>query len=242
METLRPAVSPLTAYAVIATPRSGTELLCDALASTGLAGKPREHLRPFHQMKLRDFNYDSNCYLQHLMSEHHNASQVFGTKLISHFLREHLRSSPQLGTTLSRFRFVRLIREDKVGQAISSMIATKLGRWHVRSSREHAIYASQLDMLEIDITDFAAVRRNEMTLRRDELFLDGFLEVHSVSPLVISYEDLVSDARNTVSRVLDFLDIKYDQPTDISVSLKPTSSRISEIVRSQYNSGGAAKR
>jgi len=135
-----------------------------------------------------------------------------------------------------------LIREDKVGQAISSMIATKLGRWHVRSSREHAIYASQLDMLEIDITDFAAVRRNEMTLRRDELFLDGFLEVHSVSPLVISYEDLVSDARNTVSRVLDFLDIKYDQPTDISVSLKPTSSRISEIVRSQYNSGGAAKR
>ena len=64
-----PAASSLRCYIVCSTPRSGSSLLCRALASMGIAGTPTEYFNPVTRASLT------------ARSRRTSANGVFGTKL-----------------------------------------------------------------------------------------------------------------------------------------------------------------
>src|SRR5258707_11620961 len=104
------------AYLVCSTPRSGSTLLCDALAKTGLAGNPGEFFDPkYTEIFSRKYSIlRREEYLKSIMEHCTSPNGVFGAKIHSFQLR-HLAAeitpgadqSPEaLRTALPRLQFI----------------------------------------------------------------------------------------------------------------------------------------
>jgi LPS sulfotransferase NodH len=140
---VRPARSPGAAYVICATPRTGSYLLCDALARTGVAGRPTEHLsgtyQRFYEKRWHTGSYAE--YLDRALAEGTTPNGVFGTKLHRHQLDHVVRqvtgekvSPPQVGAEVVRqllgeAAWVFLRRRDTVAQAISYTRSMQTDVW-----------------------------------------------------------------------------------------------------------------
>jgi len=237
-----PFHAPRLAYAIIGTPRCGSELLCEALRSLGEAGIPQEHLRSQSETITKYCHFDCVRYLRILMSRRITANGVFGTKLISHFLMEHLKSSPGLELLLSEFKFIYVVRDDLIDQAISAMLASKTNVWHVRTENERMDYLATLENLTITRYDVQRVVELSEAFARQSRYIAEFLKRHGIAPLVVKYEDLVADLTTQVLAIFSFLNIQTKVRSPLSVTVRSTHSKVSETVRAMYDASAGKVR
>jgi LPS sulfotransferase NodH len=225
--------APRVAYAIVSTPRCGSEFLCEALASTGVAGYPREHLRS-HTERLRfHWQLDATTYLRAVMARRFTPNGVFGTKLISHFLFSHLSWSPDLERTLAEFRFIRLLRRDAIGQAISAAIASQTGTYHVRNAVQQERYEARLRGVSVTDGVLRLVAEIQTAFAEQERDLDELLRRIDASPLVIHYEELIDDPLPQVRAILSFLGVAASIDS-VCVRVRKTESPLSNVVREIY--------
>jgi trehalose 2-sulfotransferase len=224
---------PRVAFAIVCTPRSGSEFLCEALRSTGVAGYPREHLRSHTEALARYWQLDPSRYLEVHMAEHATPNGVFGTKLISHFLLDHVRAAPGLERTLAGFRFIRLSRRDAIGQAISAMIASRTGTYHVRDAGEQSVYQNRLRGVAVTDAELRQVGDLQAAFAAQEAELDELLRRMGATPLTIHYEDLIVEPLPHIRAILSFLGVAASID-GISVKVRKTESRLSHVVRRRY--------
>jgi trehalose 2-sulfotransferase len=225
--------APESAYAVLSVPRTGTEFLCEALRSTNAAGYPKEHLRLHTETLTKYCRFDPNRFLLTLMLRLQTKNRVFGTKLISHFLMSHIKLCPAIDETLAGFKYVRVSRRDVVGQAISAMLASKTGTYHIRNEAEQKRYRERLVESQIDPADLRRVEQLRQNYARQNRQIDEFLDRHSISPLDIAFEDLIEHPLKNVNAILSFLGAPTGV-TKILVEVKQTRDTITENVRSMY--------
>jgi LPS sulfotransferase NodH len=228
-----PATPAAIRYAIVGTPRCGSEFLCHALSSTNAAGFPEEHLRLETQLLTRYARFDCARYFRILMSRRTTSNGAFGTKIISHFLHDHLSRVPALKDELRRFTFVHVIRRDRVRQAISALLASKTGIWHVRNEKEQANYRRLLANVTIDDSDLQWVKWLSGGFERENRQLHELLTKRKWPAITVYYEDLVSRPAEQLRSILTFLEIDAD-PAKISVGLKPTRSDFSDDVHRMY--------
>ena len=203
---------PLKSYFICFTVRSGSTLLSQLLADTGIAGQPKEHF--YHNIapeKPRgDCIPDYGAYLKQVLDADTSANGVFGSKVGGGYWRDferRLRSidgfaNLPLKAALDRFfpdlRYLHLTRRNKVRQAVSHWRAIQTGRW------------SSLDAVSKPAPryDFAAIDHllQEIILR-EAVWAEHFSE-HGILPLVITFEDFVEQPAATVCAILDFLEIE----------------------------------
>ena len=224
---------PDVAYAILSVPRTGTEFLCEALRSTNLAGYPKEHLRLQTESLTKYCRFDPNRFLLNLMMRLQTKNRVFGTKLISHFLLNHIKLCPALDRTLTDFKYVRVSRRDVVGQAISAMLASKTGTYHIRNETEQKRYRERLVASQIVPADLRRVEQLRQNYANQNRQIDNFLEHHSISPLNIAFEDLIEQPLQNVNAILSFLGFPAGVEK-ILVEVKQTRDTITETVRSMY--------
>ena len=197
-----PVKYPQIAYAIVSTPRSGSTALCEALAATQIAGFPTEHLRTPALFLTKYCKFDPLRYLQLLMTYQTTKNGVFGTKLISHFLEGY-----QASLSFDNFKFIYLIRRDKIAQAVSAFIATKTNMWHIYSEEQSKKYQSKLKTINIQDSDLERVHNTYHNCLRQELFLDHFFERYNISPLIIEYEEFAALPGVTLTKIMNYLNI-----------------------------------
>jgi trehalose 2-sulfotransferase len=230
----QPVSRPPVSYAIVGTPRCGSEFLCDALRATGQAGFPEEHLRMESQLLTHYSGFDCLKYFRALMSRRTTPNGVFGTKIISHFLIEHLRHARGLRRELRRLQYVHIVRQDRVGQAISAMIAEKAGIWHLRSNDDRDRYRRRLESMTIDEQDLLQVDRLLTRFRSHDRKLARFLRKHRLPAMTVTYEDLTGDPARHLTSILSFLHLDV-RATDVTVGVEPTRSTLSDLVRARYS-------
>ena len=134
-----------TAYLICTTPRTGSTLLCEGLASTGRIGLAREYFSlPLARLAALKWRCrDLACYLQCIAEQpealgqcilkiHWDQLDLFLARL----------STPRgvddvallMGGVAETVRVVHLVRDDVVKQAVSNVVAIQRGRWHARDS------------------------------------------------------------------------------------------------------------
>src|SRR5437870_4346527 len=91
------------AYVMCATPRSGSNWLCELLRATGVAGRPDEYL------------WYGDYSLQRILDEGTGEDGVFGCKL----MWDQIDGAQELLNALPGVRYLWLRRTDKVRQGIS---------------------------------------------------------------------------------------------------------------------------
>lgn len=223
---------PNISYFIMATPRSGSFLLCEALINTNLAGRPTEYFGPAQTRSLLK-GWDAPNYvacLARIMEDGTTSNGVFGAKIIWQFLEDfvdHLRdihgyeklSIPHLMSTIfPHLSYIWITRRDKVRQAISYWKALQTDEWigiedgqtQVQITASKSALAEngkrQPSKKEV-LFDFKTIERLRRGLEEDEREMQQYFATCQVQPLKIVYEDFVGTYEETVLQVLDYLRI-----------------------------------
>jgi LPS sulfotransferase NodH len=210
---------PQLSYTIWFSQRTGSTLLCQALESTGIAGRPREWLLG-DDLLVRYGASDSVELRERLWEAGSTANGVFGLKFSfyePHFSRVlaelgRLPGCPEAGNVRAdvwhhafpRCRHIFMTRRNKVRLAVSWWKAIKTAEWHRETGRSSR---------KIDLTDaysFEAIDHLCCESVMREAGIQAFFSEAGVVPLTIVYEDFVRDYEGTVLRVL------YDLGLDTS--------------------------
>ena len=140
------------AYLVCTTPRTGNGLLCDTLWETGLFGRPDEYFcdSGYHpEYAVDDDKRDIRRYIRKVLNLGTGPNGVFGAKIMwNHFneLVTAIDTTRQTGTTPDRSilvqcfpaatKYIWLVRNDKLRQAISLYKRKATGVFSIRGKRE----------------------------------------------------------------------------------------------------------
>jgi len=199
------------AYIIAATPRSGSYLLCEALERTGVAGMPHEYA-PVDESQSWRKHYGFASHLEYFYQFRKlctTPNGITGCKLmwsqlaglstdVTRYVGMRRESDlERLEFFLGRVGFVRLVRRDRLRQAISLIRAMQTEVW---SSRYATAEDSPLARYDREAITWALAK-----LSREYSLWQAFI-ANSGRPMIeIAYEDFSSDYRQGAAAVLEFL-------------------------------------
>ena len=216
-------VSPTATYIICTNPRSGSWLLSEGLTATSLAGKPREWFNILEEQQYRarwrmghssDLSYET--YLDLARAESTTANGISGIKLHYYQFAElpktleaienfrGLAPARLMARLFPQARYLWLTRRDKPRQAISFFMASSTDEWW---SIEGITPAKREGSIETPEFDPLAIARVEQVLVESDAKWQAHFEHNQIAPLVIHYEDLLSDYPGTIVSVLKWLGV-----------------------------------
>ncbi|MBX3055951.1 MAG: hypothetical protein KF770_05705 [Anaerolineae bacterium] len=226
-------MTPTRSYIICAMPRSGTHLLGEALTNTGIAGKPDEYfICDAHGRLPNEVGHVPEIYGQMTLPEFRDfvlqfgstPNGVFGITIMDTYLSQivknyrqlpayrHLNRKQLLDTLFYEPRYIWLIRQDKVKQAISWSKALQTDVWGEQgnaaiSSRTHISPQSPS-------FTYKGIERLRRTLVKAEARWEKYFKENNIQPFKVIYEELVHNYEQTAVDILDFLDIP--RPPELS--------------------------
>jgi len=183
--------NPRCVFIICTSPRSGSNLLCEFIESTGRMGKPREY---FNAMGRRlfddpDFPDEPEAQVRRAFEIGASADGVFGLKVFAEQMPFALQS-PTFCGLLPRAHFIHLRRDDLLGQAVSLARATRTGQYRASQAqiREPAYDAGDIE---------AALTR----IALEHASWRAYFARNDLDPLQLTYEELVSAPDEVVGAI-----------------------------------------
>jgi trehalose 2-sulfotransferase len=282
---------PNRSYLVCATPRSGSTLVCEALAETGVAGRPEEYFealrhsgrprRPdeyflgVEDQSIRDHlgeraigseppprsplwsraAYDR--YLEWAFEAGTTPNGNFGAKLMWGYFGEFvslLRNVPAyrdvplaelLPTVFPDLTFVRVVRANKVRQAVSLWKAVQTANWREEqaSSAAGSIEADGSPPYRSFIEEhrpqlrfhYKAINHLLEQLLIEEASWDAFFEHSGIRPILVLYENFASSYEQSTLNLLERMDLSVPEDFEFAPAMKRQSDGINDDWTRRYS-------
>ncbi len=271
--------TPQRSYLVCSTPRSGSTLVCQALAQSGVAGRPEEYFealrhsgrprRPeeyftgttdvsiLDHLKERGVGdeppqrsplwsrtaYDR--YLEWAFAAGTTDNGVFGAKLMWGYLGDFvslLRNIPAfrdlpltdlLPAVFPDVRFVRVIRANKVRQAVSLWKAVQTATWSEAADAPARAgappYKSFLEESRPGLRfHHRAIEHLLDQILVQEALWDAFFAYTGITPTLVLYENFARDFTTSTVRLLERLDVEAPDESVLRPPLKRQSDAIND--------------
>jgi LPS sulfotransferase NodH len=213
---------PGISYIICATPRSGSNLLCEALSTTGMAGKPTEHFiswgRAVHAPeKLKSDvatsrNLTSGAYMRELFDEGTTANGVFGTKTMWRDFEvvidklktlvecQNRPTQEVLDAVFPNLHYIYISRKDKVRQAVSLAKAAQSEEWELRGTKSHAETARKGNL----VYDFDEISECHAQILEQEKAWEAYFDEASITPYRVIYETFIDSYEQTILDILTY--------------------------------------
>lgn len=188
-----PASDGLRGYAVCAAPRSGTNVLCQLLASTGVLGRPLEYFNApgRRTWDIADYPDDPREQIAAVLRYGRTPNGVYGLKVFA-FQADAL--GLPWAATLPDLRFVHLRRRDMLGQALSWARADQTGAYRAAAAPQRA-----------PGYDPGLIEDRLRRVATEEARWRLFFARNGVTPLELFYEDVVRSPAGAVRAVADLV-------------------------------------
>jgi len=186
-------------YVVCATPRCGSNYLCQLLASTGVLGDPREYFNPTgrrHYDGDPDYPADARGQLGRVLTTGRTPNDVYGLKIHPFQLAE-LPADLDPLAELPRLHVVRMVREDRLGQALSWTRAQQSGQFRATDAPSARVHY-----------DRDHIERSLGFLADEEAQWERTLAGRGLPETTVSYEELVADPQAAVDRVARLIGVR----------------------------------
>ncbi len=194
---------------VLSTQRSGSTMVCDDLTGTNRLGRPSEYfikvikgIGKCSPEQLRSLIYES-------LEKGETSNGILGLKIMANqilpigkalSLSELCNDESNERCFYSFFKdavFIRVIREDKIAQAVSRVIARQTGVYHVADTitgLEGMLGKISKKRDEKLLTyDYEAILKEVKNIKEEEDYLDRFFCIYNLTPLPIVYEKAIED-------------------------------------------------
>jgi len=192
-------------YAVCTTGRSGSNVLCQYLASTGLLGRPREYFNAAARRMYDhpDYPDERGRQIEHVLTTGATANGIYGIKVFpGHFdLVAETLAWPRL---LPDLRFLLLQRHDLLGQAISSLRESQTGQWR-----------STMPVQGTPSYDGDRIHECLRGIVRDYARWELFFARNGIEPTRVAYETLVDDPQACVDDIAAVFGLRGRTPIDM---------------------------
>jgi LPS sulfotransferase NodH len=284
-------MQPQRSYIVCATPRSGSTLVCHALADTGVAGRPEEYFealrhsgrprRPeeyflgVEDQSIRDHlgeralgseppprsplwsraAYDR--YLEWAFEAGTTPNGVFGAKLMWGYFGDFvslLRNVPDyrdvsladlLPEVFPELTFVRVIRANKLRQAVSLWKAVQTATWREDQAKAKASsveedgsppYKSFIEEHRPQLRfHYRAIGHLLDQILVEEAAWDAFFEHSGIKPVLILYENFEADYETSTLRLLERLDLSPPEGFAFEPRMKRQSDGLNDDWTRRYS-------
>ncbi|MEO1538120.1 MAG: Stf0 family sulfotransferase [Pseudomonadota bacterium] len=238
-----------TGYVICTAPRSGSTLLCRMLAATGVAGDP-ESL--FHRPSLDDWAKRIGVARAPDASDAEFAREIFRAAIETgrgdtpvfafrqqphalRFLCDTLRELiPEAKTDAARLarvfgplRYVHLMRDDKLAQAVSLVIAEQSGLWH--RNADGSDYERLAPPKEPVFDPDAIAAAIEDFVIHDRKW-NLWFAANDIEPYRLGYEDLIAAPEAELSRLLAWLDLDSSRAQGV----QPPLARLADDVNRDW--------
>jgi LPS sulfotransferase NodH len=198
---------PRVSYMVCSIPRSGSSLLCELLAGTGLAGAPAEFFHPDKMRALRR-RWEARTvddYLRELLARKTSPNGVFGAK--AHWEQYHpLFGDADPRGVLPDPLLVFITRHDRLRQAVSWVRALQTLEWAAQNGPREKSDAA---------FDSEHITRKLGRIDREEDAWEALFERHGLTPHRVVYEDFVAAQEATVRQVLEAVGVEAPPSLDL---------------------------
>jgi LPS sulfotransferase NodH len=222
-------------YLVCATHRSGSNLLCQALWHTDLAGRPQEFFSPTHAAKISethelgvDPNADYVGYLNALMAKRATSNGVFGGKIMwPHLETFHEQIGGSLADVFPNLSYIWVRRDDKLLQAISHWKAKQTKVYN--SLQENSVPAEELKF------DYEEIRKIVKRFTEQDEAWGAFFEQNGIEPFEVHYEAFANDYEATTRKMVEFLGVNIPDEFRVKpLTYKKLADEINEAWQKQY--------
>ena len=225
---------------ILSTQRSGSTMVCDDIAGTGVLGRPSEYFIKV----LQELNNNDSSQLKKLIFDVDKKGQtengIISVKIMSNQIRGIGKALLNSGVSAEiapevafvnyylNTAFVRVIRNDKVSQAVSRIMARGTKVYHSAddiSGLEGMV--GRLDTVRVEedvIYDEDIITTEIKKIKQEESYLNNFIDKYNLPVCEVIYEDAVLD-RGYISEVADLLGINDFKLCDRR--LKKVSGKIS---------------
>jgi LPS sulfotransferase NodH len=189
-------------YAVCTSGRSGSNLLCQYLASTGVLGRPLEYFNAAARRMFGapEFPDDPERQIKWVLTAGATDNGIFGIKVFPAQI-DHAAKSIAWSRMLPNLAFVLLKRRDLLGQAISNLRATQTRQWR-----------STLPPQGSPAYDGPQIYAHLRDAVRDYARWDLFFARRGIAPTTIWYEDMLLDAQAAVDKVASLFGLQGQAP------------------------------
>jgi LPS sulfotransferase NodH len=198
-------------------------LLSEGLASTSVAGNPREWFNEAEEQHRRaQWCVEQSTapvystYLARVLEQGTTPNGIFGIKLHYYQFTElsvkfgtiekykGMERSQLLSALFPNLKYIWLTRRDKIRQAISYLRACQTNQWWLIEGVAPGKRKECVDKLSFDPL---AIARLEKILAQNDCRWQHYFESNQLCPLKIYYEDLVADYSGTIISVLKWLNV-----------------------------------
>jgi len=221
-------------YLICATPRSGSSLLCNLMANTGILGKNNTERISTDLIISIDWNKkDLTGFFEELFESTSTPDEVSGFKIQGHQIKNLVKELNKThkyrnvsANNIIRFfpknlKYIWLSRKDKLRQAISLSKAWKTG-----------IFSIHKDQKRIPSTDIAfdsgSIIGAVKELKEQEVLWRNFFEKNKIKPLKLEYEKFIKDFRGTLIEILIYLEVPIPKNLIVKTNLLKQSDKLSE--------------
>lgn len=230
-------------YIICGTPRTGSTLLCDLLASTKVAGNPDSYfmrdIDPRWAERLglprRDGRSDaeySHAYLRAVIEAGRSGTGIFGLRLmhenledLSALIDEAFPKLPsdkaRLERAFGKILYIHLARENKLAQAISMVKAEQTGLWHIAPD------GSEIERLappRDPAYDFDRIARKVAELAQYDAAWLSWFDQQSIEPLRVGYEQLSANPAKVLALICGALNV----PAPDANTIRPGVAKLSD--------------
>lgn len=239
----------IQSYIICGTPRSGSTLICEMLAASGVAGRPNSYFRPQDiawwaekwGVSLVDgietVGFDL-AYLEALRREGSAGTGVLGLRIMYSSLVEAERrlnraagvvrgAKDALDQAFGPVLYIHLSRQDKLGQAVSLARAEQTGLWHLRAD------GSVLEGGEVQPEpryDGARIGAILDELERDDAAWGDYFAGNALAPLRLSYEGVTAGPQQALGEILSRLGL---EPA-IAATLPTPTAKMADRLSAQW--------
>ena len=222
---------PQCSYLICSVPRSGSNLMCELLSATGLAGAPTELFNPgFMPVLKQHWGVETTEeYVDQLLARKTGPNGVFGAKVgWGQYRTVFGDGDPR--ERLPNLHLLFMTRRDRLRQAVSWVRAIQSRRWQ-------SIQRGRPDgAVEFDPEHIA--RKLRRIARAEEAWRAMF-ERHGIEPFEMVYEDLVADQDRTLRGALEFIGVEPPARLDVEPTLGRLADEVSEAWVERYRAEAA---
>jgi LPS sulfotransferase NodH len=235
---------PSICYWICATPRSGSTALCNALSTTGVAGRPSEYLTEQNRERALE-HFEARSFqelLSRIQQQTTTPNGAFGLKTSSapgyldDLLNEVRRLSPgatldeALAAAFPNLRLVFLTRRNKVRQAVSQWRAIQSDLWHL--PRDGSNKAPPENVYRFEAIDTLV---HDIIMR--EAAWQQFFDQLGIAPLTVVYEDFAAQPEQVTRQILTYLGLEPAPDWHLAeLPHRPIADELSERWVQRYRS------
>lgn len=235
------------AYIICGTPRSGSTLLCEMLARSGLAGRPHSYFRE------PDIAYWAEqwgvalsdgietaafdrAYLAAMREAGSAGTGIFGLRIMySSLVHARLRLERATGTqgevaellqaAFGPLLYIHLSRGDKLGQAVSLVRAEQTGLWHLNA--DGSVLEGGREQPE-PVYDGVRIGVVLDELESDDRAWERFFAEQGIAPLRLTYEGVTAAPQRALGEIFAALGLDPVAAETIAV---PTAKMADAVSR-----------